>query len=141
MSLRPAALAAFGLALFGASVYGLTLALRPPATAGHAATSPPPGAASAGPASVSPASTAGPEARTSPAPLAVLGEALYRRECQACHGLGGEGGMGPALRGRRDAGVIRRAITLGRPANGMPALGNRLTSGEVEAVTAYVRTL
>jgi mono/diheme cytochrome c family protein len=135
MSLRPLALATLGLALFGAAAFGLTAVLRP-APAPQAATTPAPVlSAPQPPADVAAMPT------TSPATLAVLGEVLYGRHCQACHGLGGEGGMGPALRKLRDEVAIRRAITLGRPAQGMPALGARLTSGEVQAITTYVRTL
>ncbi|MEB3329753.1 MAG: cytochrome c [Candidatus Sericytochromatia bacterium] len=132
MSLRPFALATLGFALFGAAVYALTAWLRPAVPARVAATP--------GPVLSVPQPPVA-SARPSPATQAVLGQVLYGRHCQACHGPGGEGGMGPSLRGLRDEAAIRRAITLGRAGRGMPALGARLTSGEVQAVATYVRTL
>lgn len=108
------------------------------------------GPASPAPASVEPAATVPATTRAARdnkprfSPSSVLGGALYASRCQACHGPQGEGGMGPALARvstRLDDAGLRRVIAAGRPAKGMPALGDRLTSGEIEAVVLYLRTL
>ncbi|MBF8267562.1 MAG: cytochrome c [Dehalococcoidia bacterium] len=74
------------------------------------------------------------------------GEALYTRQCVACHGSGGEGGFAPALstpdfqqRYADDATLITLMRT-GR--GGMPAYAsNRLTENEVSDLVVFLRSL
>jgi cytochrome c oxidase cbb3-type subunit 3 len=65
--------------------------------------------------------------------------------CAGCHGLGGGGGMGPALRdgGWRYGGSpesIHRSILEGR-SNGMPAFGSLVPDYQIWQLTAYVHAL
>jgi mono/diheme cytochrome c family protein len=80
---------------------------------------------------------------------AEAGRTLYDRNCAGCHGSGGEGATGPALKnsGFLEAatpGYIAATIVRGRSGTTMPAFGRdnpsypRLTSVEVLDVTAFV---
>jgi cytochrome c oxidase cbb3-type subunit III len=71
------------------------------------------------------------------------GEAVFTKNCVACHGVGGGGVIGPNL---TDAawvhggtpGAIHKVIVEGVLAKGMPPWGRLLKSEEIEQVTAYV---
>ncbi|MCW8878963.1 MAG: c-type cytochrome [Kangiellaceae bacterium] len=73
------------------------------------------------------------------------GEQIYQKECSACHGKNGEGVTGPAL-GNQSAlahntdEVIRYAIRHGRQDTPMPAFENKLTSQQIDDVTAFLRS-
>ncbi len=82
-----------------------------------------------------------------PEEVLALGETLYANTCAACHGENGEGGSGPALNSlqiltRHTDDDLRRVIIYGprRPNSIMPAFGDRLTSVEVDALVAYIRS-
>lgn len=66
------------------------------------------------------------------------GETVFQRECAACHGAGGEGGVGPALFATGlDAATVVAAVDQGRGV--MPA---GLVSGRERAdIVTYVVTL
>jgi cytochrome c oxidase cbb3-type subunit 3 len=74
------------------------------------------------------------------------GKRLFRwYNCNGCHGLGGGGGMGPALldsewRYGSDPTSIHDSIVYGRP-NGMPAFRDRLPDAQAWQIAAYVRSL
>ncbi|HWI80491.1 c-type cytochrome [Ramlibacter sp.] len=74
------------------------------------------------------------------------GKRLYRwYNCGGCHGLGGGGGMGPALmdsewRYGSDPASIFATITQGRP-NGMPSFGGHIPDDQVWQLVAYVRSM
>lgn len=76
---------------------------------------------------------------------AALGAALYARECEGCHGAQGEGTLGPALGNpvflatASDA-FLRDSIARGRTGTPMAAFGDRLTTGELDALTAFLRS-
>ena len=69
------------------------------------------------------------------------GQQLFMRNCARCHGASGQGKNGPQLAGKslgQDA--IEETVSEGRPPK-MPAFGKQLSSAEVKAVAAYVRSL
>lgn len=68
------------------------------------------------------------------------GAALYRQDCFACHGEGGEGGIGGDLRGSSltTNEIVTRVY--GGHAAGMPAFEGALDGREVLGVAGYVKT-
>ena len=80
----------------------------------------------------------------SPALAAPDGAKLYGRNCAACHGEAGNGGIGvplalPSFQAGISDDYLRKTIHLGRPGRVMPAFSN-LTEGEIEAIVRYVRS-
>ncbi|MGV3576719.1 MAG: c-type cytochrome [Devosia sp.] len=74
------------------------------------------------------------------ADIVALGEPIYVRRCQECHGAKGGGFVGPKLAGNQhlaNAEFVIRQITNGSA--DMPAFGKRLTPEELLAVGTYVR--
>ena len=74
------------------------------------------------------------------ADIIALGEPIYVRRCQECHGAKGGGFVGPKLSGNErlaNAEFVIRQITNGSA--DMPAFGKRLTPEELLAVGTYVR--
>jgi cytochrome c-L len=75
------------------------------------------------------------------------GQVLYNRNCRACHGVEGAGGMGPALnddyyrrpRAATDKGEFE--IIYGGSAGAMQAFGNRLDQDDILRVMAFIDTL
>jgi len=82
--------------------------------------------------------------------LVEQGRVLYVLNCAACHGVDGEGGTASALNSRQflfstvDE-QIRSIVGAGIPGSEMVAysidFGGPLTSQQVDAVTAYLRSL
>jgi mono/diheme cytochrome c family protein len=69
------------------------------------------------------------------------GRQLYMRACARCHGADARGKNGPRLVGKSlSQDEIERTVTDGRPPK-MPAFGKQLSSTQVKAVAAYVRSL
>lgn len=72
-----------------------------------------------------------------------LGEVVFARDCAACHGPSGEGGVGLKLADGRvverypDPADHRAVVVEGRGA--MPAWGSRLSDEEIDAVVRYER--
>ncbi|HUW27610.1 MAG TPA: c-type cytochrome [Sulfuriferula sp.] len=71
------------------------------------------------------------------------GATLFARNCAACHGSTGTGGIGvplalPSFQASISDDYLRQTIRLGRPGRVMPAFGN-LKPDEVEAIVRYVR--
>jgi mono/diheme cytochrome c family protein len=82
--------------------------------------------------------------------LAAQGEEIYFAECSTCHGVEGRGGLGPAIGSRNflesvDDHQISQLTVLGIPGTEMVAYsidwGGPMTSEEIEAITAYLRSL
>lgn len=73
------------------------------------------------------------------------GEVLFESQCSRCHGIGGTGGVGPALnrpklrRAPTDADLVR-VILAGVPGTAMIGFWN-LSEDEAKAVAAYIRSL
>ncbi|MCP5325178.1 MAG: c-type cytochrome [Oceanospirillaceae bacterium] len=69
-------------------------------------------------------------------------EALYKNNCESCHGMGRLGGLGPALLpenlGRLKAAQAAEVIKNGRKATQMPAFGNKLNDDEIKQLTALI---
>jgi len=72
------------------------------------------------------------------------GAAIFKAKCAMCHGAGGEGKSGPALKGTTmSADQIADALLKGAPGkkapHGKPMAG--LTADQASAVAAYVKSL
>ena len=90
------------------------------------------------------------EARTSQeASLAEEGESLWEFNCASCHGLAGEGGVGPALNSTQFLQSAtdeqgRTLIAVGVPGSQMSAYsldyGGPLTSEQIRSVMTYIRS-
>jgi mono/diheme cytochrome c family protein len=73
--------------------------------------------------------------------LVAEGQALYGRNCAACHGATGGGGAGPALDGNSfmaSISAVLNQIFLGNAERGMPMF-TRLNDREVAAIANYIR--
>jgi cytochrome c oxidase cbb3-type subunit 3 len=75
----------------------------------------------------------------------VLGAKLYVRECAQCHGAEGEGVTGTALGNAAMLSLtedefLRYAIVNGREGTEMKVFGEKLASGEIDALTAFLRS-
>jgi cytochrome c oxidase cbb3-type subunit 3 len=74
-----------------------------------------------------------------------LGAKLYARECAECHGAEGEGVTGtalgnPAMLSLTEDQFLRYAIENGRDGTDMKAFGGKLSSEEIDALTAFLRS-
>jgi len=73
------------------------------------------------------------------------GRQVYAEHCVACHGVNGEGGTGPAIGNpaflalASDA-FLRYTVEQGREGTDMQGWGERLPPGDIDAVTAYLRS-
>jgi cytochrome c oxidase cbb3-type subunit 3 len=77
-----------------------------------------------------------------PAGDAGRGEIVFAHNCQACHGAGAAGGMGPKLAGNQILGDENRfwdTVLRGRGA--MPAWEAALSAQEIADVRAWLRTI
>jgi cytochrome c oxidase cbb3-type subunit 3 len=75
---------------------------------------------------------------------ATDGATLYARNCAACHGEDGSGGIGvplslPSFQATVDDAYLRQTIRIGRPGRVMPAF-TQLSDGEVSAIVGHLRT-
>ncbi len=80
---------------------------------------------------------------TAAAHAAPDGALLYARNCAACHGADGRGGVGvplalPDFLATASDDYLRRTIRLGRPGRVMPAFPH-LSDAEVEAIVRHIR--
>jgi mono/diheme cytochrome c family protein len=82
--------------------------------------------------------------------LARQGEGIYQLNCASCHGVSGEGGIGPALNSQQflqsaTDEQIALLVAVGGPGSQMSAysidFGGPLTSEQIDAVTTYLRSL
>jgi cytochrome c oxidase subunit II len=75
--------------------------------------------------------------------LAARGKKVYERNCLACHGANGEGGVGKAIAGSPIAtGPVNEhldRIVNGVPGTAMQAFGGQLNEVDIAAVTTYQR--
>jgi cbb3-type cytochrome c oxidase subunit III len=73
------------------------------------------------------------------------GREIFTEECSGCHGENAEGDLGPAIGNPAllalvpDA-FLRYAIENGRDGTDMPAFGEILSAGDIDAVTAWLRS-
>jgi len=76
----------------------------------------------------------------------AVGKAIYAKRCVGCHGDRGQGNTAlslnnPMFLSTASDGYIRFAIAQGRRGTKMPAFGDRLSEGELNGLTRYVRSL
>lgn len=75
--------------------------------------------------------------------LMVRGESTYQKNCLACHGVDGEGGVGSAIAGSPIAtGAINAHLDIGIngvPGTAMQAFGGQLSDVDMAAVITYQR--
>src|SRR3569623_2635938 len=72
------------------------------------------------------------------------GAKLYARNCAACHGEKGTGGIGvplalPSFQASISDNYLRKTIHLGRPGRVMPPFSS-LKEDEIDAIVGYVRS-
>lgn len=81
--------------------------------------------------------------------LAESGEGLWSLNCASCHGLNGEGGIGPALNSKQflqaaNNEQIETFVAVGVPGSQMAGysqdFGGPFTSEQIRAVTVYMRS-
>lgn len=82
--------------------------------------------------------------------LAAQGAELFEAECSSCHGVGGAGGIAPAVGSRNflesvDDVQVSQLVSVGVPGTEMVAysidFGGPMTSEEIHSVTTYLRSL
>jgi mono/diheme cytochrome c family protein len=69
-----------------------------------------------------------------------LGQEEWEGVCAKCHGLAGEGGVGPRLAGSivlTDPAAVESVVRNGRRT--MPAVGSGWTDEQIDALTSYLR--
>jgi len=81
-----------------------------------------------------------------PSGSAARGAALYRRECQTCHGSAKQPGEAPQLHNPEflaaaSPAFVRHAIVHGRPPTRMPAFEKRLSAGQIDDLVAWLSSL
>ena len=79
------------------------------------------------------------EARAQEAGTSDLGEQTFTGVCAKCHGLAGEGGIGPPLRGNpllADADALEQVVRNGR--GEMPPVGKDWEDRQMQALTDYL---
>ena len=77
-----------------------------------------------------------------------LGRQLYHEKCAECHGANGEGGQevpgtalgNPAMLAMTPDAFLRLAIVEGREGTPMPPFKDEMSSTEIDAVTAFLRS-
>jgi|tagenome__1003787_1003787.scaffolds.fasta_scaffold20986530_7 cytochrome c oxidase subunit 2 len=68
---------------------------------------------------------------------AALGKEIFQGACATCHGLSGEGLVGPPLAGvASNVATVEQVVRHGR--NTMPAVGQGWSNAELHALTAYL---
>ena len=81
--------------------------------------------------------------------LAEQGESIYSTNCASCHGIDGEGGIGPALNSEQfltssTDEQTTALIAVGVPGSQMAAysldFGGSLTSEQIEAIATFLRS-
>jgi mono/diheme cytochrome c family protein len=83
------------------------------------------------------------------ASLATQGEELWGFNCQSCHGLNGEGGIGPALNSKQflqnaTDDQVRLLVSVGIPGSQMGAYSQDhagpLTTEQIKAISIFIRS-
>ena len=76
----------------------------------------------------------------------LVGQEVFEGKCAACHGINGEGGVGPNLADSYwihggDMSDIFKTIKYGVPTKGMIAWESQLTPKEMQQVSSYIYTM
>lgn len=72
-----------------------------------------------------------------------VGAAIFAKNCAACHGTGGAGGIGPALAGNPRVNITNATpmlTTIVQGRNQMPSWRGQLSSSDIAAVATFVRS-
>jgi mono/diheme cytochrome c family protein len=75
-------------------------------------------------------------------PILAQGQQIYNSKCAACHGKGGNGGMGPKLAGvvaNKYPDIADQEAVISGGRGGMQAFADQLTPEEITAVARYER--
>ncbi len=75
--------------------------------------------------------------------LVQVGASVYAKNCAACHGAGGTGGIGPALAGNPHVNITdptKMLTTILQGRNVMPSWRGQLSAGDIAAVATFVRS-
>lgn len=76
-------------------------------------------------------------------PVSVeVGASIFAKNCAACHGTGGTGGIGPALAGNPHVNIAdptRMLITILQGRNVMPSWRGQLSASDIAAVATFIR--
>lgn len=67
---------------------------------------------------------------------AQAGSSVYANSCARCHGLRGQGGVGPTLAAAAFPGLVAPKVRVG--GGGMPAFEGRLPEADIDNVSAFV---
>jgi YVTN family beta-propeller protein len=72
----------------------------------------------------------------------TVGKDLYEKNCASCHGVSGEGDMGPKLATSEwsDASKVAQIVKAGK-GSGMPAYKDKLKDEEIQSISQYVASL
>jgi len=73
----------------------------------------------------------------------TTGVGIYKAYCATCHGVGGQGGVGPALAGvvaDKYPNIDDQIAVVANGKGAMPAWSGRLTPQEIRKVVVYERT-
>lgn len=77
-------------------------------------------------------------------PVSVqVGASIFAKNCSACHGANGAGGIGPALAGNPHVNIndpTKMLSTILRGQNQMPSWRGQLSAGDIAAVATFVRS-
>lgn len=83
------------------------------------------------------------EVVTAGTPVSVeVGASIFAKNCAACHGTGGTGGIGPALAGNPHVNIAdptRMLTTILQGRNVMPSWRGQLSASDVAAVATFIR--
>lgn len=74
---------------------------------------------------------------------AQVGAAVFAKNCSACHGANGQGGIGPALAGNPRVNIANPTpmlTTILQGRNVMPSWRGQLSAGDIAAVATFVRS-
>ena len=79
------------------------------------------------------------EARAQEAGTSDLGKETFTGACEKCHGVGGEGDVGPRLRGNQRVGAAEAVEQVVRNGRGeMPPVGKDWDERQMDALTKYL---
>jgi len=76
-----------------------------------------------------------------PGLLAIQGRKLFMMNCAHCHGRDARGDEGPDLHGLAKSDARIASLIKDGKKGEMPKFGTKLTDTEVQALTAFIRTL
>ena len=73
--------------------------------------------------------------------VVAAGQSLFAQACVSCHGAKGQGGFGPSLYNSDQSDAKIGLIIKNGVKGKMPAFGSKYADPQVQALTAYIRSL